>query len=99
MPATLSVDKIKTTVRPLAEKYNLSEVVLFGSYASGKATEKSDVDFLVKFNTETPSIFKVMGFKEELACSLENSVDVVTLPLLRPEKLNIKEVVNIYERA
>jgi hypothetical protein len=96
---SLTIEIIKNAVAPLAEKYNVIKVDLFGSYASGNATEKSDVDFLVKFKAEIPSIFKVMGFREELEAGLHSSVDVVTLPLSKPEKLNIEKVVNIYERA
>ena len=95
----LTIDNIKQAVKPLAEKYNIIKVDLFGSYVNGNATEKSDADFLVTFNAITPSIFKVMGFKEELKNSLKYDVDVVTMPLIRQDKLNIDRVVNIYERT
>jgi len=95
----LTTDIIRKAVIPLAEKYSIAKVDLFGSYANGSATEKSDVDFLVAFNAKVPSIFKVMGFKEELEKSLSYPVDVVTLPVTRKDKLDIGAVVNIYERA
>lgn len=95
----LIMDKIRQTVTPLAEKYDVAKVDLFGSYADGSATEASDVDFLVMFNIKTPSIFKVMGFKEELQNRLQHPVDVVTLPFARPDKLRIDKVVNIYEHV
>lgn len=63
----LSIESIKKAVELLAEKYGLLKVDLFGSYANGTATEKSDADFIVKFNVPVPSIFKVMGLKEELS--------------------------------
>jgi len=95
----LSIERIKSTVIPLAEKYNVEKVDLFGSYVNGNATDKSDLDFLVKFIAPVPSIFKVMGFKEELETEFNNSVDVVTLPLINSDRLNIERVVNIYERT
>ena len=95
----LTIERICEAVRPLAQKYGLLRVDLFGSYANGNATEHSDADFLVTFSTPVPSIFAVMGFKEELANQLYYPVDVVTLPLVRPEKLHTEKVVNIYERA
>lgn len=95
----LTLSRIRQVVIPLAEKYDILKVDLFGSYANGNATEKSDADFLVTFNVEIPSIFKVMGFKEELKNSLNNSVDVVTLPMAQPDKLNVESVINIYERT
>ena len=95
----LTVEIIKQAVLPLTEKYNIAKVDLFGSYADGNATEKSDADFLVKFNVETPSIFKVMGFKQELETILNYPVDVITMPIKRQDKLRIRNVVNVYDRA
>lgn len=94
----LTIELIQQAVIPLAEKYNIQKVDLFGSYAKGNATEKSDVDFLITFNNQTPSIFKVLGFKQELENRFNYPVDVVTLPLVRQDKLNIDKVINIYER-
>ena len=34
-------------VRPLAKKYHVKEVYLFGSYARGEADAQSDLDFLI----------------------------------------------------
>jgi len=94
----LTMDIIRQAVMPLADKYNVVKVDVFGSYADGSATEKSDADFLVTFRAKVPSIFKVMGFKEELQSRLNHPVDVVTLPLARPGKLRIGKVVTVYER-
>ena len=95
----LTIDIIKRTVSPLAEKYGVMKVDLFGSYAAGNATEKSDADFLVTFTEKVPSIFKVMGFREELTAELNRPVDVVTLPLARPDKLSVDKVVTVYEHT
>ena len=95
----LTLEQIRQTAHPLAEKYNIKKIALFGSYANGEASEESDADFLVTFVAEVPSIFKVMGFKQELADKLNHPVDIVTLPAARPAKLNIGKAVSIYERA
>lgn len=42
-----TVDEIKERVAPIADKYHLAAVYLFGSYARREATENSDVDLLV----------------------------------------------------
>lgn len=42
-----SIEEITERVRPIAEKYGLRSVYLFGSYARGDARENSDVDLLV----------------------------------------------------
>jgi predicted nucleotidyltransferase len=85
-------------VAVLSSKYNVEKVDLFGSYATGKATDESDVDLLVKFSKQPPSIFAVMGLKEELQRKLLVSVDVVTLPLSRPDKFSIERTLNVYEK-
>ena len=95
----LTVEAMQQAVAPLAEKYQIDRVDLFGSYATGRATEKSDADFLVAFNTKVPSIFKVMGFKQELENCLNYPVDIITLPIARKDRINIDKVVNIYERS
>ena len=92
----LLMSDIKTTVAPLAEKYDLKSVRLFGSYAENRATENSDADFLVEFKKPIPSIFEVMGLKAELQARLHSAVDVVTLPIARPDLLTISKTVNIY---
>ena len=95
----LTIDTIKKAVVPLAEKYDVIKIDLFGSYANGNATDRSDADFLVQFNVKTPSIFDVMGFRAELENNLECMVDVITLPLANPQKIRIEKVINVYERA
>jgi predicted nucleotidyltransferase len=91
----LSEQIIREKVAPIAKKYDVTHVDIFGSYANGNATPESDVDFLVEFSAATPSIFKVMGFREELTRSLGTAVDVVTLPLTDPKRLSIDNRVRI----
>lgn len=42
----LTLDEIRKKVAPIAKKYNLKAVFLFGSYARGQAREDSDIDLL-----------------------------------------------------
>ena len=95
----LTLDEIQNAVFKLATKYDVTKVDLFGSYASNSATADSDVDFLVEFTKPVPSIFAVMGFREELSLALGTSVDIVTVPVAKPELLNISEVKNVYSRT
>lgn len=43
----MTMDEIRERVVPVAEKYELKAVYIFGSYARGEATDDSDVDILV----------------------------------------------------
>ena len=47
MDNVLSLNKIKEIVKPIALKYQVKEIYLFGSYARSEATDESDLDFLV----------------------------------------------------
>ena len=91
----LTLRTIREKSLPIARKYQVKRMELFGSYANGNATEHSDADFLVEFIVPEPSIFAVMGLREELSRSLGKPVDVVTLPLTRPERLRIERTERI----
>lgn len=42
-----TMEDIVSLVKPIAEKFQVKEIYLFGSYARGKANKDSDLDFLV----------------------------------------------------
>ena len=44
----LSQDSIRLLIRPVAKKYNIDKIYLFGSYARGDATPESDVDLMIE---------------------------------------------------
>jgi len=91
----MQIGEIKKAAIPYAEKYGVKTMSIFGSYAAGQETASSDIDFLVEFFS-TPSIFKVMGLREELMNALNKKVDIVTLPLSRPDLLNVTKSEKIY---
>ena len=47
-------DKIKHVARNMAMAINAERVILFGSYARGDATEKSDVDLMIIADSDLP---------------------------------------------
>lgn len=73
----LTRERIIEAVRTAALEYPVKAVHLFGSYADGTATERSDVDLYVEFSQAPVSFFKVMGFRGRLEELLEKDVDVV----------------------
>ena len=89
-----AVDEIARIVRPIAQRYGLRAVYLFGSYARGAATEDSDIDLLIYC---------------ELEEALGKPVDLVTVSSLEQEarmpseesfrKAVWKEKVDIYVAA
>lgn len=39
-----TIEAIKNSVKPIVEKYQISAMYLYGSYARGEADDESDVD-------------------------------------------------------
>lgn len=66
---------IVNLVKPIAEKYKVKEIYLFGSYARGEATESSDLDFLV-FGGKNFKLTMIFSLAEELREILKKDVDV-----------------------
>lgn len=83
---------------PVIREFSLEKVEIFGSYADGTATEKSDVDFLVKFVEDIPSAFDVCYLYDCLQAAVGTDIDMVTLPIQSRSKLTITNRVSIYER-
>lgn len=83
----LSLDFIKEKVSYVFEKYHVDYCYLFGSYASGKATEKSDVDLLISTKITGMEFF---GLAETLREELHKKVDLLNLDQLNnnPELIN-----------
>ncbi len=75
----LSMNEISERVAPVARKYDLRAVYLFGSYARNEATEDSDIDLLVdRTNSKIHSLFDMGGLYEDLRLCLQKRIDVVT---------------------
>ena len=70
-----TIEKIISLVKPLAEKYQVQQMYLFGSYARGEAGADSDLDFLV-YGGENFKLTKIFSLAEELREVLNKKVDV-----------------------
>ncbi len=70
-----TLDNITALVKPLAEKYHVKEIYLFGSYARGEADENSDLDFLV-FGGDGFKLTNVLALGEDLRGVLKKKVDI-----------------------
>lgn len=80
----------------------IARVVLFGSYARGGATTKSDVDLRVEFvEGAVLGLFAMSGLVGKLKAALGKQVDIVTAEKLNDDLADSikREGVVIYERA
>ena len=69
-----SLDDIKAMVKPIAQKYHVDAIYLFGSYARGEADEESDLDFLV-FGGADFKLTLILDIAEELRIVSKKKVD------------------------
>lgn len=71
------IEQIKEKIKPVARKYNLTYVWIFGSYAKKKQKKDSDVDILVK-TEDVAEGFKLVEVKFALEEVLKKEVDIIT---------------------
>jgi predicted nucleotidyltransferase len=74
----------------LFQEYDIKTLALFGSTARNQATETSDLDFLVEFQTD-PTLSRYMNLKFWLETLFARKVDLVIKDDIKPK---IKETVS-----
>lgn len=75
--ARYSVEELKEIIAPIAQKYHISKVYLFGSFARGDYNEQSDIDLRIE-KGELKGLFALCGFYTEVEEALQMKVDVLT---------------------
>ena len=87
------LEKISEKIKPVAQKYNLMYVWVFGSYAKKKQKKDSDIDILVR--TEDVAGFKIVEVKFALEEVLKKEVDIVTTGSIKGSLLEDEELEEI----
>ena len=67
----------------ICRENDITTVGLFGSMARGEATDKSDIDLLVKFG-KPKSLLRVVKLERELSTALGRKVDLLTEGAISP---------------
>ncbi len=69
----------------LCKKYHVAELYVFGSVASGRFTNESDIDFLVEFADIGPLDYfdNYIDFKEELETLFARKVDLLEIQTIK----------------
>jgi len=83
----LSIEELKSIVKPIAEEYGVGKVYLFGSMARGDNNKNSDYDFCIEPG-KIRGLFKLAGFFGDLNDAIGYEIDLVTVDSLPPEFLN-----------
>ena len=74
-----TLEEIRRRVQPVAEKYHLRAVYVFGSYARGEAREDSDIDLLIDAEGSGLRGFAYGGLYQDLEDALEKPIDLITV--------------------
>ena len=103
-----TLDELREKIKPIAEKYEIPAVYIFGSYARGEATEDSDVDVLFDGRGSRIRGLMLGTLYEELRESLEKELDLVSENALQQPRARqrpwfsesvYKERVQVYDGA
>lgn len=94
-----TISEIKTIIAPIARKYQIPAIYLFGSYARGTATETSDIDLLVDTTgTSLTSLLPLGALYCELEEAFQKPIDLITVNSLQqkaqmPSEKDFRETV------
>ena len=95
----LSLENITNALKDVFKNYDVDYCILFGSYAKGEASEKSDVDLLVSTRVTGMEFF---GLAEDLRESLHKKVDLLNLEQLKNNLPLLDEIlkngIKVYKR-
>ncbi len=69
---------IKRKAVPILKKHGVKRAAIFGSVARGTDTSKSDVDFLIEYQSKKNSLFDFVDLKLALEEALQRRVDILT---------------------
>ena len=88
------LSKLKKSKPELEKKYPLTNIGVFGSYARGEATDKSDIDIAVEIDGYMGLSFVAMANEIESLFGIKT--DVVPIRSIKPEYLQQIEKEIVY---
>ncbi len=98
----ISIEVIKERIIPILRKYPVNKAILFGSYAKGEATNKSDIDLYIDTNGKLKGL-DFVGLLEILVDALGIDIDLFDKSHIEPDSTIMRKIQDeglvIYERA
>lgn len=101
LPTQWRKKAIEEKLKDICENNDVVFLGLFGSFAAGKATSKSDVDILVRFDAvKEKSLLDLIRTQDQLKKVFKRKVDLLTEGSLSPYLKDdiLKSVAVIYEK-
>ena len=104
-----SICEIQQRIAPVAKRYGVKAVFLFGSYARGEAREDSDIVLVDTSGTNLRTLLSLGTLYCDLEAALQKPIDLITVSALEqraqmPSEEMFKETVmkerlNVYDVA
>ena len=91
MERVYTVKEIKETLQPIFTENAVYKATLFGSYAKGLATNKSDIDIVIDSQGELLNI-NFYGLLEQLVTALNAKVDLLEASEIKKDSPIYKEI-------
>ena len=99
MSGTYTLPQLKKALMPIFDAYGIRKAVLFGSYAKGTATEKSDIDLLVDSRLRG---LRFVGFLDDIQRTVGKRVDLFDVTHIEAGSRIDREIqqtgVTVYEK-
>lgn len=75
----MDIQTIKQKTIPILRRHGITKAAIFGSYARGEQSKKSDIDILIEYPPGSKkTLFDLIDLKEELKDALQKDIDLVT---------------------
>ena len=99
MDKVYTIPELKTILSPVFAEHGVKRAVLFGSYAKGTATEKSDIDLLVDSRLRG---LRFVGLLDDVQRTVGKSVDLFDVTHIEAGSRIDREIqqtgVTVYEK-
>ena len=81
-----TLDEIRERITPIARKYGLRAVYVFGSYARNEAKADSDIDLLIdRTGSKIKGMFDMGSLYQDLCESIGREIDLITTHTLEQQ--------------
>ena len=94
-----TIDEIRQIISPIAIRYGVERMYLFGSYARGEATPQCDLDFRIDKGA-IKGLIALGGLYNDLSAHFDKDLDLLTTGSLDEDFLRgiSDEEIIVYER-
>jgi len=97
MTKAFILDFLSSHKDELAQKYGVTKIGLFGSYARDEQREDSDIDIAVEMSNEKKSLRTFFGLKNEMELAFGKKIDLGIESTLKPiaKEYILKEIIYV----